>query len=135
MLYKWSEKFELGVRTIDEQHKCIFDLANTLHETGARSEGRAIVETVILEMGSYVDEHFEEEEALMEELHYPGLEEHRLVHQEMQAKVRGLAERFEAGEVEPPEVHFLVVSWLLKHITQEDLRIGEFIRDGQKDAA
>jgi hemerythrin len=70
----------------------------------------------------------------MLQLDYPAYEEHRELHQEMRAKVRDLTERYQRDEVRAGELHVLVVSWLIKHISKEDLRIADYLRD-QEDAA
>lgn len=132
-LYNWDPKFELGVPSIDEQHRRIFDLANLLHAAGCREDSDALVETALLEMSTYVDEHFGDEEAFMQGIGYPAFEEHRVIHEEMRRKVADLHRQFRAGDVRGPEVHFLVVSWLMQHITGVDARIAEYAEG--RDAA
>jgi len=128
MLYMWNSKFELGVPEVDDQHRLIFALANDLHEAGSDPDNGDLIESVLIEMSTYVDEHFGDEEAMMFEMGYPAYEEHCQIHQEMQAKVRDLVKRYERDEVRAGELHVLVVSWLVQHITKTDFRIAEFLK-------
>lgn len=127
MLYRWNPTYEVGVPAIDGQHLVIFDLANALHRAESREGDSALVETALVELSEYVETHFDDEEALMRREEYPAYEEHRQIHRDMRRKVQDLAERFAAGDVRPAEIHFLVVSWLMKHIAHVDLRVAEYL--------
>ncbi len=134
MLYKWDSKYELGVQEIDDQHRCIFDLANALHAAGATPGTPEVVAAVLFEMEAYVDTHFDDEEAHMRSIGFPHYEEHCRIHKEMRAKVRDLAERFERMEVRASELHVLVVGWLMNHITKADMQIASFLQNKEEAA-
>jgi len=134
MLYKWDEKYELGIEEVDDQHRTIFELANALRAAGANPGNTDLVESALFEMRSYVDDHFKDEEAIMCSLESPALEEHCRIHAEMVDKVEGLAEAFETGEVRASDLHVLIVSWLINHIAKEHMKLAHFVREGKEAA-
>jgi hemerythrin len=73
---EWSDRLELGIPLIDEQHRRFFDLAASLQNNG--DEVRVM--KTLATLSDYIRSHFRDEEILMEAAGYPGLAAHRLLH-------------------------------------------------------
>lgn len=136
----WSERYEVGLSFIDEQHHKIIDIINELHSAvyvlgvdgteeekeRERSEGikksmRAAVE--------YVKVHFSNEENIMRKLEYPQFHEHKARHDDFTRRIIQDVMRFEAGDkrVGMQLVGFLR-DWLLEHIAVVDKYLAMFAR-------
>jgi hemerythrin len=85
----WSDRLEIGVPLIDGQHKRFFDLAASLNS--GMDEIRVMKTLVIL--SDYIRSHFREEDALMAEVTYPRLSEHRQLHAQFRQMLGELLER------------------------------------------
>jgi len=78
MHLQWSEAYECGESSIDEQHRELFTLANATldatlnHDEGALQQLERFIH--------HVQEHFADEEALLARVGYPQLDLHRRIH-------------------------------------------------------
>lgn len=75
--FEWDEKFNVGHRQIDSDHKHLFELCNEF--TSAIKEGHkhAAVKETLEELFSYTGEHFDREETYMRENGYEEYEDHK----------------------------------------------------------
>ncbi|MBF0177019.1 MAG: hemerythrin family protein [Magnetococcales bacterium] len=117
----WDEKYAIGIESIDQHHK---GLAQALDDlvVAALSQEEKKVQEIFRSVGQYVDEHFHEEEALMEQASYPDLETHRLLHDQFRVSFHKIIQDFMAGKV-PETVLALqraLYGWLFQHIYHVD---------------
>ena len=79
----WDVSYDVGVPSVDKQHRHLVDLINSLYNAclGERAELEATFRDVMKELVDYVMIHFKDEEAIMEQINYPGLKEHRQKHE------------------------------------------------------
>lgn len=80
MLKDWSDDYLLGVDRIDAQHKGFFEASHRLYDAILNCEGEEAVEETLGFLRDYARRHFEDEETLMQEHGFPGLERHRRLH-------------------------------------------------------
>ena len=78
---------------------------------------------------AYAEEHFQREEALVEQAGFPRLPQHREMHEKLVSSIFELNEKVAAGAamVDAKTMLFLK-NWLVDHILKEDMDIGDFIR-------
>jgi hemerythrin-like metal-binding protein len=119
-----------GVPLIDQQHS---DLLATIQSLGKAVQENQDTEAVVKTVGFlevYTDEHFRYEEAYLERLQFPGLEEHRREHTYFRMQVDQLRHRLSTGDTTITlELSHLLFRWLQDHILKEDLAYTEFVRD------
>ncbi len=125
----WKDDLELGLPQIDEQHRRIIGRYNELAAAYRRRETDAELAHRLGVMLDYTAAHFTAEEALMAELGYVGLAEHREEHQDLLQRVR----RFQAVLAEGRQTITLPVlqylqHWLLGHIRGADVDFGKAAR-------
>ena len=66
---EWSEKFNIGIDVIDNQHRQILDYINALEKiraTGAREQIKEVLDDLI----DYTQSHFSFEENLLSQVNY-----------------------------------------------------------------
>jgi hemerythrin len=124
----WSDRLELGVALIDEQHKRFFDLAASLN--GSKDEIRVMKTLVTL--SDYIRTHFHEEDALMLAVKYPRLLEHRRLHAEFRQMLGDLLSRARTMSLEEiaDEVKWLINGWFYLHIVTEDFAYAPYLAPG-----
>ena len=115
----WSPELSVGVYKLDEHHKTIIDTFNKLLLAvgGARADSEIVSDT-LTKLTQYAVEHFRDEESLLEQAAYPGIEGHRKEHQQFQEKIVQccLAAGIGVGKV-PTELLAYLHDWLNGHLT------------------
>ncbi|HSM23978.1 MAG TPA: bacteriohemerythrin, partial [Anaerolineaceae bacterium] len=129
--FKWSEKYSVGVRELDQQHKTLFMLLNRLiSATGTISIHSETISEILGEMTRYAQTHFTTEERLLEAYGYPGLEEHKVQHNDFRNKTTEFIEKATIGDKQIPEVLLeFLTNWLTHHILEEDMAYRSFFRE------
>lgn len=127
---KWDQSFSIGCDVVDSQHKelvCLVDQLESSLESGLAPHqlGEALKFVV-----NYTRHHFAAEEAFMETIGFDELENHKKLHGNLIKEVTDILLRLKHGENLSPEdlVKFLV-NWVLKHVQEEDQKIGVFTRN------
>jgi len=76
----------------------------------------------------YTNYHFAEEEALMQKAAYPGLDEHRKLHNHFKEGILAHIQSLQAGKQE--DVSLIMDSlkkWLFNHIRKEDMELKKVL--------
>ena len=135
-MYEWSKELEVGVDTIDAQHRELFAAINSL----LPGENAALPEEipgVIAFLEDYVVNHFGMEEVYMRRMTYPGYPFHKNEHVQFINGFYDLRDEFD-GQGGTPEIadklgRFLG-DWLVNHIGKVDKALGLFLRERTKKA-
>lgn len=129
---EWSDRLQIGVPLIDEQHKRFFYLAASLRAEG---EEVRVMRTLAL-LSDYVRNHFRDEEALMVACHYPEIEGHRRAHQEFRDLLAALLESARKMTLDQiaDEVRRLVNGWFYRHIMTVDVKYVAHVRIAEAGA-
>jgi hemerythrin len=124
---QWSEEFSVGIPEIDEQHKTLFTLVNTLYVAILDHKGTAACTEVLDELVDYTRVHFGLEQSLMHIGKYPEYENHCALHRELVDEVVALQDKIRSGKasISFELLHFLR-TWLIKHILGEDKKYAAF---------
>ncbi len=127
---KWNEKFELGFKKIDDQHKNLVGILNEVIEARNENKQAEIISGTLDKLVKYTQYHFSAEEKFMEEHNYPRIAEHKLLHKELVQEVEKINRDFDADNVEKvDEVFDLLIHWVLNHILEKDMDYKKFINN------
>ena len=83
----WNDSYSVNVKEIDQQHKKLFDMLNSLLEAMKEGKGKEIVGTIIKDMQSYTVIHFGTEERYMQKFEYPDYPKHKSEHEKFISKL------------------------------------------------
>jgi hemerythrin len=127
-VFVWQESFAINVMQMDEQHKRLIQIANTIMEhlyNHAESESISKAFDALLDYTHY---HFEEEERLMMLYNYPATSTHRENHDKLAKQVIEYKNKILGGDV-PNRADFLdfIEHWLMRHVLDEDRKYGAFL--------
>lgn len=119
----WSPELETGVAAVDADHKILVDLVNQIQEARHSSEPLVVMGSVLTSLIEYTDYHFQREERVQEAVAYPGLENHKLLHEELKDTAISYFNQFKAdpGSVDVDAVDAFLKHWLVDHIMKEDM--------------
>ena len=117
----WNDSLATGVKAIDQEHRALIDLYNSLLDSVLQGRSQSITAGKLERLVQFTVDHFAEEERLMTESGYPELESHRELHLRIQEKVRELASRFEReGTVIDSDALVLLKEWVVDHTLKSD---------------
>jgi len=126
----WDDKYSIGVQTVDEQHKGLFNLTNDLYDAcqGNDVDAKEHFKEVLQNAVSYVAHHFSTEEQIMKQTADPNYASHQQEHDAFVNKVMEDAASLEDGDDDAPEVFMnFLRDWISKHVTGTDIKIGQHI--------
>lgn len=126
-VFEWDSSISLGIPSIDEQHKALFEWINSLDKAIMGGDGSEAIEEIIWKLVTYVTEHFNAEERLMLSCNYPGLSAHRKEHDLFVLRLREIQTNFiDAHEMSKSILDFLS-DWLVRHIRGTDQDYSRYI--------
>ena len=119
----WNQTLDIGVESMNKEHREILDAMNEIfdaHEAG--KEGDAI-NRLVSRLGEICTRHFADEEAFMEEVGYPDLRSHKLIHKQLLEDFSSHAATIEAAGGKANEDFFgFLKRWLVAHIKGIDAK-------------
>ncbi|HML37423.1 MAG TPA: bacteriohemerythrin [Bacillota bacterium] len=129
MAIEWTPSLAVGVSSIDQQHKTLFEKANQLFEAGKNNKSKEFIFELLGFLDDYTREHFQSEEAYMRSINYPEYEAQRKMHADFIASLDQLKKDYQesGGSILVIlNANQMVIDWLLKHISIEDKKIGGY---------
>lgn len=131
MAIAWTPNLSVGVNQIDDQHKIWFEKANELFEAGKAQRAKEYINTMIDFLDEYTKQHFRDEEAYMEEIHYPELDAQKKAHAifiDNLAKLKKEYNETDGNILVILNANKMVLDWLTNHIRSMDKKIGEYVK-------
>lgn len=129
-MLKWNSAFEIGVESIDDDHKNIIEHFEKLYLLMKSGQGHAYYSEFLAFLEEYVDTHFEREEALQREIGYDDYDQHLEVHNAFKFEVKTLIAAHDNEIVTNSDlirINLFIKDWLIHHILLTDRKIGLFI--------
>ena len=121
----WKPEYNLGIPIIDEQHRGIVTIINSLHYGAQSRYIKNILSPTIGMFRSYAVIHFQTEEFFLKTAEYPDAANHCLLHQEYTSKL-AMIERECSIDKDPRQLMGFVKKWWLGHICEEDMLFRNF---------
>ena len=134
--FAFTDKNKTGIELVDNEHKQLFaiirEVNDLIHEELLHDKYDEIMR-LLAELRQYTEFHFSDEEALMEQISYPGFEAQKRAHS---AFVERLVEidLSELDAMDDNQQEYLInlidflLAWLSNHILGSDKKIGDYIR-------
>ena len=129
---QWEKSLSIGVELIDQQHQMLIQRLDDFATVTTARQGTTQVVKTLTFLIEYTEFHFDAEEKHMTQCGYPGLEEHRAMHQDLKTTLAGLTQDFHeegATQTLAEAIHKLMVNWLVKHIREVDVQFGTYLKD------
>lgn len=129
-MYNMKPEFFTGIEQIDSQHARLFELANEAYELmqdNFTPDKYDYIISILNSLKDYAKQHFTDEEAYMESIHYKRLFTQKIEHQAFIEKL----EEINLDEIEDNQNHAILEilsflnEWLVQHILEKDILIGK----------
>ncbi len=131
----WQPDYQVGVAEIDNQHRRLVEMVNSLHEAMKSGTGKTLVPKILNDLVEYTVSHFSTEERFMQETRYPEYSLHKRHHEELTRQVLQIKAQIDSGSpVNTIQVMNFLKDWLLNHILGSDKKLGQYIISQRKAA-
>ncbi|MBC7961036.1 MAG: hemerythrin family protein [Vallitaleaceae bacterium] len=127
-MLKWKDEYAIGIKIIDDQHKHIFEIANSAYDllkNGICADKYSRIVQVIDDLRQYARYHFQWEEDFMLKIHYEDLDAQHLEHEAFNAKIDSfnLEDIDESQDQTIEDLLFFILGWIVDHILMKDKMI------------
>lgn len=128
-LINWTQKYELGIKEIDNQHKGLVLIINELFNLMSEGKAKAKMTDIFDHLTDYTKKHFKDEEIMLVKYAYKHFDEHKEEHQKFIEQLGKLKLELAEGDVTVSlkTLNFLK-DWLLNHILISDKKYSKEIQ-------
>ena len=134
MLVKWDVSLSVGNEQIDRDHMELIEIINNFYQAAENNSSGSIIEDMLSKLSDYVSRHFEYEENIMRQHHYPGAKEHIQQLAELIIGLVSLVYKFESrSNTVPAETLAFLRHWLVDHVKGSDMRLGRFLSSEMRE--
>jgi hemerythrin len=122
----WTEKNNLNIPIIDEQHRGIATIINSLHYyTKQGMSFQALMPTIII-AEQYSIIHFEAEQLILKKYGYPDYDNHFLLHAQLRENISAIKAKYFLKKDTDSVTNFLK-NWWINHINIEDRKYERWL--------
>lgn len=125
----WDDELHnIGIGSLDNQHRKIVKLVNQIADTIAQGPVSGALDPLVEELLRTTQTHFVFEEALMEKHGYPNLSGHIAEHRELLRQLGNLQEDIVGSKRERAGlISAFLCDWTEIHILKSDKVLGDFL--------
>jgi hemerythrin-like metal-binding protein len=128
-LFVWKDNYSVEIKQLDDHHKNLFRIFNVLYENTVHSTEVENVLPIICELQEYTKYHFLTEEQHMQDIDFPGTDEHIARHRDFAHQITGLNSRSRDELEMTKELIVVLGNWLLHHVLEEDHKYLKWQKD------
>jgi len=121
----WKSFYSVGDPTLDAQHKQIIAIVSDLYTAIEEGRDRDVLKPLLDRLSRYVVAHFKYEEQIMEEHGYPGLAQHKALHDRLRRRTTDL--RTHVSLVTGPDLLHFLKEWWIEHIQHQDKQYTPYL--------
>ncbi len=131
----WSDMFSINMPFIDNQHKKLINIVNDFHEAIHKNKGEESLFKILNALIKYAEQHFQDEERVMEFSGYPldKKNEHKKIHEQLIMDIFRLQQEYNQSEEKTIyNLELFLNSWLIEHILTIDKQLEPYCRNIQE---
>lgn len=135
MNLNWDNNLSTGIKSIDDQHKELFNRINKLLMSMKEGKGKDEVIKTLDFLEDYVIKHFNEEEEIQKKNTYPKYNIQHKQHEEFKMELKELRKVFETTGISTIfviNVQQKMSTWWRSHIRDLDKELGRFLIEKAK---
>ena len=128
MSITWNDKLETGIPIIDEQHQFIIE---ALSEIRISKLKKAELFQLLIDLQTYLSNHFDIEEKYMIETNYPEYAIHKADHDKVLKDTKNILTQNNA-DARPSEIALELVNymqnWFIEHYSSIDTKMADYLK-------
>lgn len=132
MYLNWDWTLDIGIDSIDNQHKELLNRLNQLLASIEEGKGKYEVVKTLDFLEEYVIMHFTEEEKVQKETNYPLFNIQHMQHEEFKSDLKEFRSVFETqgtSAVLALNIQQKLVDWFNNHVLNLDKDLGDFLNE------
>lgn len=130
MSLKWEDRYIVGIKSIDDQHKKLIQMMIDLWDAIESGKGRSVISQVLQDLLDYTRTHFVDEEKLMIQNNFPDYDQHKADHDRFVNEVMNAAKDYvEKRAVPTQKILTFLAHWLIEHIMGYDKNLSAFLKE------
>ncbi|MCW8931685.1 MAG: bacteriohemerythrin [Gammaproteobacteria bacterium] len=127
-LIPWNDRLSVGIESIDEQHKILLNMLNTLNDALENGQANEVLAKIFEGLAVYTVKHFGYEEELFAQHGYDESQAHKNEHEALIQQVEELQQKMLDGDfIIGVEVMAFLKEWLTNHILKTDMAYAQFL--------
>ncbi|MDU2064731.1 MAG: bacteriohemerythrin [Sporomusaceae bacterium] len=131
-LIEWNSNFSVYVPEIDEEHKNLIEMINSLRTSIKSGNGKDTMQVLLNELNAYTLQHINHEEALMMKFNYPQYPEHKNIHNAFIKSVKDLYDLHTQDLLKVNQFLNFLQEWLINHIWNTDMHYSGFFQKAMR---
>ena len=121
---KWNPKYSVGSQAIDDEHREMIELINSLHDELGDAADRESIDRFLGDIHAGISMHFALEERLMRDAQYVEYEAHKQDHEELLDEIRDIMDRYSGDRDRAIDtLEERLSDWFGKHFATFDARL------------
>jgi hemerythrin len=124
-LIAWQPEFEIGIESIDHEHRGMIDLLNTLYGRLGQDAAPEEVLDFLGDVLARIAAHFALEESLMRTMNYDQYAAHKTDHEDLLDEIRAITDAYEQADT--PDYQTTLArclrEWFNNHFRDMDARL------------
>jgi hemerythrin-like metal-binding protein len=124
---KWDSSFGIGIETIDNQHKKIFEHLLAIENSVAKRDPWHILHFFLTQLAEYMKFHLAVEEALLEIIKYPNRAEHCDLHAKLIEQMATLENQLQKKVSDENLIGFFE-DWFVRHVLSSDREYAVWVK-------
>ena len=129
MPLEWNKDHETNIPKIDDQHKQLIELINSLYQAIYGSETKGKLSEILKGLIEFADVHFKTEEDLFKKYKFPEAKEHITEHQSFKEKMLDIQKKYKKQEIEVSfELVDFLEDWLIDHLETMDQKYVKYFK-------
>jgi len=123
-LLQWKPEYSVGIAAVDDEHREMIDLINSVYAKLDESADRDAIEGCLEDIHSTIALHFALEERIMRERGFPEYGDHKEDHEELLDEIRDLMDGFADDRVGGAiRLERRLSNWFGRHFATFDARL------------
>lgn len=127
---KWTNKFSVGIKKIDEQHKGLFKIIDNCHNSLKSKDMKNIIDSSLNDLMEYVRVHFTTEEDYFNKFNYQFKKEHIQEHMSYIKKVLEFKSSLDNGDEAIGDFLHFLRGWWTNHVLVHDKKYVKYFEEG-----
>ena len=126
ILIVWKPGYELGIQIIDEQHRGIVSIINSLFYGMTHKHGQSMLLPIADMVYDYTRIHFEIEEDFLKKCHFPSIDNHESLHKDLIDELHQFR-RVNILKKDPFQFMDFLKKWWIDHICDKDWQFRDYL--------
>lgn len=131
-LFRWNNRFLLGVDNVDLQHQHLVELLNTIYDEFKHGTNTQTLKSLVDELLQHTTKYFKLEEHWMVKISYTEQYDHKKEHDVLTARVTEIQESYKEGKDFTLNLLLFLNNWVTNHLNHTNAKLRIFLDDPQK---